>query len=371
MSRNTNVKRTPIEAYRRLINNVLNIIKMKSNETISNATLLMPNMVFDFLKYFDSGKPGVNLKDEVKNIWEEKIQTVMYHTEEDMFRWFDASLKAPYIQQYFDIMLGHTSHEKPVILIHSAFDATHVYYLYQDEIKLELRYEGGTSHFMQDRLCNEPKVIVMIKEIIERYEDASILMSISGLRLNNPESEFTIEKKIIRGTNKLINEQQKNEVIMCTKLKEQLNVSCFAEFVDFLFYRFMHKLFRDYFPHREVMMNSYDKIPIYLNRTGILFENIDTKTTREYESKFCIIDDWDIVYIYYMDTNGRTNLIHMIKKEMMEFNYLLNEELNRMIRNKKVGDRFRGCMEMMIPYEIKTNILDNRLDYYRPLSSTS
>lgn len=386
MSQREPIRQTPVSSYRKLIRSVFDTIRTKSNETINrvtpeNTTVLMSHESFDFLKFYTSPERQTNLKEVVRKLWCEKAHDVIYHSEDDMFKWFDSSLKAPHVKRCIDLVLEHTTHEKPVLLIHTSFDVAHIYYLYGDEIKLEMRYQGGTSKFMEDKEEEKedddgrgqyPKLLMMIKDIVEKYPDASILLNISGLALNSPGAEFFVEK--ITPSLKDICSPDSTRKIISAELDEQLSLSCFTEFNDYLFYRFLHKMFRENFPERMVMMNSCDHIPIVLNRTGYLYKDTSTttstsvstsaSTTTLTENKLCIIDDWDVVYVYFMNTEGKTILIHLIHKGMMEFVNLLEDDMKRMILSGSVGNKFRGCIEILMPNRIREIITKNHLDYY-------
>lgn len=372
MSQRAPIRTTPVSSYRKLIRSVFDKIREKSNETINrvtpeNTTVLMSHESFDFLKFFTSSERQTNLKEVIRDLWFEKAHDVIYHSEDDMFKWFDSSLKAPHVKRCIDLVLEHTTYEKPVLLIHTSFDVAHVYYLHGDEIKLEMRYQGGTSKFMEEKEDDDvrgqyPRLIMMIKDIVEKYPDASILLNISGLALNSPGAEFFVEK--ITPSLKDICSPDSNRKIISAELNEQLSLSCFTEFNDFMFYRFLHKMFKENYPGRTVMMNSCDHIPIILNRTGYLYKDIASSASALTENKLCIIDDWDVVYVYFMNTEGKTILIHLIRKGMIEFVNLLEDDMKRMILSGSVGNRFRGCIEILMPSKIREIITINHLDYY-------
>ncbi len=350
------LKKKPEIIYRRNIQRLFECLNYVDTEVIENAVVLLPEPKYEFLADFD-------MKDKIIDLWQERVRHVYYHTEEQMYEWFKDSLKAPYVQEIYQIAFGHNSEEKAVLLIHVAFDQIAIYFHHKDVISRVFEHVG-TRDFMKQRDGEYPSIFGRMKEVIDRFKDLDILLNINGFSIeckkqqdNNTESineeylddfdkMLSIEFNKINGARNKIEDDKKNQLF--AELQDNFHMNNFDQEQSYIFFLYCQKFFFEFYPYKEITMNCWKKNPIHLSRAGYLISNTDIQ--------LCIIDDWDFATIW-MYNEGKIIHHFSIMKDMSLFseqlkNNLVDEfnYLKRIKRNDEANEKYMKLARFMSRY---------------------
>ncbi len=320
------LKKQPEIIYRRIIQKVFESLNYVDTEVIENAVVLLPEQNYEFLEDF-------NMKDKIINLWKERVGNVFYHTSEQMYDWFKDSLKSPFVQETYQIAFGHTSDEKPVLLIHVAFDQIAIYYHHKDDIRRVFEF-WGVGDFMKEREGEYPKVFMRMMEVIQRFKNLDILLNINGFSIEpynkNNSTEKFIEEEYIDDFDRMImnefskskqyrdNIEKSKKTSLFAELQDDFTMSNFNQEQSYIFYLYCKKFFFEFFPYKDIIMNCFIKNPIHLCRAGYMISNPDIQ--------LCITDDWHILSIW-LNENGKLKHLFGIKKDMSMFSNCLKDNL--------------------------------------------
>ncbi len=334
------LKKKPEIIYRRNIQRLFECLNYVDTDVIENAVVLLPDTLYNFLEDFD-------MKDKIIDLWHERVKHVYYHTEEQMKEWFVDCLKTENTQNIYRIAFGGDSNEKPIILIHVAFDQIGIYYQHQGEIR-KLMEEYGTKDFLKNRGEKYPEIFYKMKEVLKDYMHLDILLNINGFSIipkknSSSETEQVKEEEYLDEFDKTLMEKFNESNEKKKKIEEAKGSILFAELQDhyrlinfdqeqnYLFYRCAQKFFFEFFPYKEIVMNCFNKNPIHICRAGYLVTHP--------EVQLCILDDWDIATIWIYSNEGKIIYHQGIVKDMSLFSNQLKDNLVDEIRYFKRANK--------------------------------
>lgn len=322
------LKKKPELIYRRNIQRLFECLNYLDTDVINNAVVLLPESIYDFLDDF-------GLKNKIIELWQERVRHVHYHNEEQMKTWFLDSLRAPHVQNIYQMAFGGDSTEKPILLIHVAFDQIAVYHQYQGEIRVILE-DSGTREFLNYEDGKYPAIFTKLKDIIQEYKDIDILLNINGFSIipkkqesdeqTEPEKEEeylddfdrTLMQEFAKNKRKKLEEEDKKGIFFA-ELQDHYRMKNFDMEQNYIFYRLMQKFVFEFFPYKEIVMNCFSKNPIHIGRSGYLVSHP--------EVQLCILDDWNVATIWFYSSDGKIIYHQGIIKDMSLFCNQLSDNL--------------------------------------------